>query len=79
MPISYTKLFQLMEEKNIKKIDLRTKYGINPKTVNSLTKNRSVTIETMMKLCKILNCNIDDIVEYIPDTYNSNSDNNLDS
>ena len=36
MPVSYNKLFDLMQERGVKKIDLRTKYKINPKTVDSL-------------------------------------------
>lgn len=67
MPISYKKLFNLLEEKEIKKIDLRIKYGINPKTVNSLVKNKSVTVDTLVQLCKILNCNIGDLVDYVPE------------
>lgn len=67
MPVSYARLFTLMREKGIKKIDLRNTYGINPKTVDSLVKNRSVTVETIMQLCEILNCQPGDIMEYIPD------------
>lgn len=68
MAISYAKLFERMKEKSIKKVDLRTKYGLNPKTVDSLTKNRSVTVDTIMSLCEILDCQPGDILEYIPDT-----------
>jgi len=67
MPISYKKLFDLMDRKGIKKIDLRTKYNINPKTVNSLVKNRSVTVDTIMILCEILECQPGDIMEYVKD------------
>ena len=67
MPISYNKLFALMEQQGIKKIDLRKKYNINPKTVDSLVKGRSVTVDTLIELCKILNCQPGDLVEYIPD------------
>lgn len=65
MAISYAKLFALLEQNNIKKIDLRTKYGFNPKTVDSLTKNKSVTVDTLVKLCEILNCQPGDLLEYI--------------
>ncbi len=65
MAISYAKLFELMKEKNIKKVDLRTTYKINPKTVDSLTKNKSVTVDTLMTLCEILDCQPGDIVEYV--------------
>ena len=67
MAISYKKLFFKLEEKGIKKIDLRNKYGINPKTVDSLVKNKSVTVDTLMLLCKLLECQPGDLVEYVPD------------
>lgn len=65
MPVSYHRLFALMSEKGIKKIDLRNVYGINPKTVNSLSNNRSVTVDTIMQLCEILDCQPGDIMEYV--------------
>ena len=65
VPVSYQKLFVLMKIKGIKKIDLRNKYGINPKTVDSLVNNRSVTVDTIMQLCKILDCQPGDLMEYI--------------
>ena len=68
MSISYRKLFSKMQEEGIKKIDLRTKYGINPKTVDSLVNNRSVTVDTIMQLCEILDCQPGDLLEYVKDT-----------
>ena len=67
MPVSYKKLFSCREASGIKKIDLRNKYGLNPKTVDSLAKNRSVTVDTIMVLCKILRCQPGDIMEYVED------------
>lgn len=65
--ISYRKLFELMEQKNIKKRDLREKYNISPTIVNRLNNNSNVAIDTIMYLCEILNCQPGDIVEYIQD------------
>lgn len=65
MPVSYQKLFSKMQSKGIKKIDLRTKYKINPKTVDSLVNNRSVTVDTIIQLCEILDCQPGDLMEYI--------------
>ena len=65
MPVSYAKLFELMAQKDIKKIDLRTKYKLNPKTVDSLTKNKSVTVDTIISLCEILDCQPGDLMEYV--------------
>ena len=67
MPVSYQKLFKLMESRGIKKIYLRNQYGLNPKTVNSLVNNRSVTVDTIMQLCEILDCQPGDIMEYVKD------------
>ena len=64
--ISYKKLFELMEQKGIKKRDLREKYNISPTIVNRLNNNSNVAIDTIMYLCEILHCQPSDIVEYIP-------------
>ncbi len=66
MAITYRKLFELIEKKGLKKVFLR-KCGMNPKTINSLTKDKSVTIETINTVCKLLDCQPGDIMEYIPD------------
>lgn len=70
MAVTYNKLFTIMEQKGIKKFDLRTKYGFNPKTVDSLVKNKSVSVSTINELCKLLKCQPGDIMEYIPDANN---------
>jgi len=64
--ISYKKLFDLMEQKNIKKRDLREKYKISPTIVNRLNNNTNVAVDTIMYLCEILDCQPSDIMEYIP-------------
>lgn len=68
MPVSYAKLFDLMKQQGIKKVDLRKTYKINPKTVDSLVNNRSVTVDTIMQLCEILGCQPGDLMEYVPET-----------
>ena len=68
MPVSYAKLFDLMNQKGVKKVDLRKTYKINPKTVDSLVNNRSVTVDTIMQLCEILGCQPGDLMEYVPET-----------
>ena len=65
MPVSYAKLFERMSQKGMKKVDLRKTYKLNPKTVDSLVNNRSVTVDTIMQLCEILDCQPGDIMEYV--------------
>ena len=64
MPVSYKKLFLLMEKKGIKKFDLR-KMGISPTIVDRLIKNSDVNTSTIMRLCEILQCQPGDIMEYM--------------
>lgn len=67
MPISYQKLFQLMESKGVKKFDLR-KAGISPTIVDRLIKDSDVNTSTIARLCKLLNCQPGDIMEYVDES-----------
>lgn len=66
MGISYKKLFALMEEKKIKKYHLRQQ-GIHAAVMDKLVKGKNVDISTIDKLCRILQCQPGDILEYVPD------------
>ena len=69
--ISYKNLWKKMEEKEIKKKDLREKYNISPTIVNRLKNNSNVAVDTIMYLCEILSCQPSDIMEYIPNNTES--------
>ena len=60
--ISYEPLWKTMAEKGITTYTLITRYGINPRTINNLKHNRSVTLFTVEKLCNILGCQAEGIV-----------------
>ncbi len=64
--ITYEKLFNVLEEKGYNKAWLR-KNGLNANTVDQLTKNKSITINTLDKLCNLLNCEPQDILTYTKD------------
>ncbi len=66
MAVSYQRLFSMLSEKGLKKYYLRQN-GINPKVVDALSKNKNVNVSSIMDLCKLLNCQPSDIMEYIPD------------
>lgn len=70
MPVSYRKLFELMDSKKIKKYDLR-KLGISPTIVDRLVKNSDVNTSTIIRLCEILDCQPGDIMEYIKEAGDS--------
>ena len=63
MEISYDKLWKLMIDKKINKTQLSEKAGITTNAMAKLGKNESVQVEILAKICKVLECNIEDIVE----------------
>ncbi len=58
-----------MNEKNVKKRELREKYNISPTIINRLNKDSNVSVDTIMYLCEILDCQPNDILEYVPPKY----------
>ena len=67
MALSYKKLWIILIEKNLKKTDLKELCQIGPVTLAKLSKNESVSMDVLQKICKALDCNIGDIVDYIPE------------
>ena len=67
MSVSYKKLFKLMIDRDLKKKDLREMASIGNSTMTKLANNENVTIEVIVKICKALDCKMEDIVEIIPD------------
>ena len=63
--ISYEPLWRTMEIKGITTYALINKYGISSRTVHNLKHNKSVTMYTMERLCQILGCQAEGIVEFI--------------
>lgn len=62
--ISYEPLWKTMEEQGVTTYTLITKHHINPRTINNLKHNRSITMFTLEKLCQILHCQAESIVEF---------------
>ncbi|MGN1151386.1 MAG: helix-turn-helix domain-containing protein [Lachnospiraceae bacterium] len=53
-----------MKERGITTYTLITKHNINPRTINNLKHNRSITMDTLGKLCLILDCSPNDVVSF---------------
>ncbi len=64
MGLSYNKLWKLMIDKNINKTDLHDMTGLSTSTITKLANGENVNTEVLERICKTLNCNIDDIVEF---------------
>ena len=67
MAICYKKLWKLLIDKNMKKTDLRTASGITTTALAKLGRDENVNTEVLAKICKALDCKIEDIMEMIPD------------
>lgn len=64
MRINYNNLWKLLIDKNINKTELIKKAGITSNSMSKMGKNEMVGLKTLIKICKVLNCKIDDIIEY---------------
>ena len=65
--ISYSPLWATMERLGASTYTLQVKGGISSSTVRRLKAGESVSTNTLDALCKILNCEIDDVIKYVPD------------
>ncbi|MCH5159462.1 MAG: helix-turn-helix transcriptional regulator [Clostridiales bacterium] len=66
MAVSYNKLWKLLIDKNMNKTDLRLKADIGTATLAKLGKNQPVSMDVIMKICSVLGCNIEDVMELLP-------------
>ncbi|MBQ9968589.1 MAG: helix-turn-helix transcriptional regulator [Oscillospiraceae bacterium] len=65
--ITYRKLWQVMEEKGITQYALIKKHHISPAQITRLKRDESVSTHTIDMFCAILQCDVGDIMEHIPD------------
>jgi DNA-binding Xre family transcriptional regulator len=65
--ISYDNLWNVMKEKGISQYALIKQYHISPGQLTRLKRNESVSTHTIDVFCRILNCEVADIMKYIPD------------
>ena len=66
MEISYKKLWKILIDKDMKKKDLQAAAGISWASVTKLSKGETVSMDVLIKICKVLNCDIGDVMELIP-------------
>lgn len=64
MTISYNKLWKLMIDKKINKTQLSEKAGITTNAMAKLGKNETVQVDTLIKICKVLDCKLDEIIDF---------------
>ena len=67
MAVSYNKLWKLLIDKGMSKTQLIKAAKISTNAMAKLGKNEDVRVETLVKICSVLDCTLDDIMEIIPD------------
>lgn len=68
MAVNYNKLWKMMIDKNMSKTELTRLAGISTNAMAKLGKNEDVKVNILEKLCTSLDCKLDDIVEFVPDS-----------
>lgn len=65
MRMSYNRLWKLLIDKNMKKSDLRKIAGVSSSSLAKLSKGENVTTDVILKICDVLDCNVQDIMEAV--------------
>jgi len=72
MAVNYKKLFHLMIENNLSNSDLQRKAGFSGNILTRLKRNRYVSLESIESICRVLECGVDDILEFVPEEETEN-------
>ena len=67
MAVSYKKLFHLLVDRDMSAVQLQQQAGYSANITTRLRKNIYISLESVEKICKALDCKVDDIVEFVPD------------
>ena len=65
MTVNYNKLWKLLIDKGMSKSELKTAAQMSPNTLAKLGKNETVSMDVLLRICTVLNCDIGDIVEFV--------------
>ena len=65
MAISYKRLWKLLIDRDMKKKELAEKAHLSNYTINKMNRGDNVTTDTLIKICEVLNCTFDDIMEIV--------------
>lgn len=79
MTISYNRLRKLLVDRKMSKADLRKIAGIAPNTMTKLRRDQEVTLTVLGRICDVLNVNIGDIMEFLPDISQNDTSGNYDA
>ena len=67
MSVSYKRLFHLLIDKNMTAAELQKEAGYSANISTRLRNDTYISLESVEKICRVLDCGIDDVVEFVPD------------
>lgn len=67
MDVCYNKLFKILIDKGIKKTQFAKMAGVGMNTMAKLARNEMVSLEVMVRICRALNCTLDDVIDILPE------------
>ena len=67
MAVSYKKLFHLLIDNGMTNAELIEKGGFSANIITRLKRNNYVSLDSIEKICRVLDCGVDDILEFLPD------------
>ena len=70
MEVSYNKLFKLLIDRSLKKTEFAKEVGISGNTLAKLSKNDTVSMDSIVRICRYLKCDVGDIMEVLPEDDN---------
>ena len=70
MAVSYKKLFHMLIDRNMTAAELQKEAGYSANISTRMRRYEYVSLESMEKICRVLDCKVDDIVEFVPDKEN---------
>ena len=79
MTILYNRLWELLVDRKMSKADLRKIAGIAPNTMTKLRRDQEVTLTVLGRICDVLNVNIGDIMEFLPEISQNDTSGNYDA
>ena len=75
MDVCYNKLFKMLIDRGMKKTQFRKLVGISEGTLAKLSHNENVSLDVIVKICRKMNCTIDEILDIVPSPGNGTEEN----
>ena len=67
MAVSYKKLFHMMIDKEMTNTELQKQAGFSANIITRLKRNGYISLENVENICRVMDCSVDDILEFMPD------------